>query len=196
MSDANLTKLALAQSLKDLMVRKNFARISVSDISEHCGLTRQTFYYHFKDKYDLMNWIYVTETAPFMYNNKDMGQWKEGLQALCNYMRLNKIFYLNALNTTGQNSFQEYLHDYTRDITRTVIGNIGNTDLDEESLAFIADVIAVIFVSLTQRWAHNGMKEDPSEYIIKLTGLFDGRLLRALEKQEIRINKENNAEIE
>lgn len=65
MSDANITKMALADSLKKLMVEKAFNKISVGDIVEGCGLTRQSFYYHFKDKYDLMNWIYYTGNCTF-----------------------------------------------------------------------------------------------------------------------------------
>jgi len=57
----NITKLALANSLKGLMVKKAFSNISVRDFVDDCGLTRQAFYYHFKDKYDLVNWILIRQ---------------------------------------------------------------------------------------------------------------------------------------
>ena len=53
MADSNSTKSALADAMKKLMVRKSFAKISISDLCEECGLNRKSFYYHFKDKYDL-----------------------------------------------------------------------------------------------------------------------------------------------
>ena len=61
MADSNITKKALAGALKELMDTKPFQKISVSDICERCQMNRKSFYYHFKDKYDLMNWIYDTE---------------------------------------------------------------------------------------------------------------------------------------
>ena len=61
MADSNSTKSALADAMKKLMVRKSFAKISISDLCEECGLNRKSFYYHFKDKYDLVNWIFYTE---------------------------------------------------------------------------------------------------------------------------------------
>ena len=61
MADSNSTKSALADAMKKLMVRKSFAKISISDLCEECGLNRKSFYYHFKDKYDLVNWIFDTE---------------------------------------------------------------------------------------------------------------------------------------
>ncbi len=190
MSDSNVTKLALANSLKNLMAKRPFGRICVSDIAGDCGLTRQAFYYHFKDKYDLMNWIYETETARFIRINKDMGHCMDGLRDLCDYMRQNKTFYANALNTTGQNSFQEYLHESIFHIVISGAGSIDNTE-SEEKWSFYAEAIAVIFVGLTVRWANNGMKEDPVEYIGKLRSLFDGSLFHALEKQCMNILSQN-----
>ena len=60
MADSNITKNALASSLKSLMEQKPFQKINVNDICEGCGMNRKSFYYHFKDKYDLVNWIFYT----------------------------------------------------------------------------------------------------------------------------------------
>ena len=56
MPDSNITKNALASAMKSLMERKSFSKISVGDICELCQMNRKSFYYHFKDKYDLVIW--------------------------------------------------------------------------------------------------------------------------------------------
>ncbi|WP_242622571.1 TetR family transcriptional regulator [Intestinimonas timonensis] len=61
MADSNITKRALATSLKELMVEQPFDKINVAQICEHCNMNRKSFYYHFKDKYDLVNWFFDTE---------------------------------------------------------------------------------------------------------------------------------------
>lgn len=183
MPDSHITKMALANALKGLMAKKSLSKISVSDIVEACGLTRQAFYYHFKDKYDLMNWIYYTETVPFMSSYDTFEHWTDGLKDLCYYMRRNSTFYINALNTTGQNSFQEYLHDYIRDISISVIENIKGKEFEEEKWGFIAEFIATAFVSLIVRWANDGMKEDPADYITRIRDIFDGSILHELENE-------------
>ena len=58
MSESKITKQAIARGFKTLLLKKDFSKISVSDIAGQCGLNRQTFYYHFQDKYELLNWIY------------------------------------------------------------------------------------------------------------------------------------------
>lgn len=166
------------------MTQKPFGKICVSDIVEDCGMTRTTFYYHFKDKYDLMNWIYYTETVPFMSVGHKVENWTDGLRDLCYYMRENKAFYLNALNTTGQNSFQEYLHDYIRDLAISVIESIKGAQFEEEKWGFIAEFIATSFVGLIVRWANTGMETDPAVYIARIKEIFDGSIIHELEREE------------
>lgn len=61
MSNSQITKLALADSMKRLMKEIPMSKITISEITESCNLSRKSFYYHFKDKYDLVNWIFYTE---------------------------------------------------------------------------------------------------------------------------------------
>ena len=50
----NATKQALEASLKRMMLKKPLDKITIRDITEDCGISRMTFYYHFKDIYDLV----------------------------------------------------------------------------------------------------------------------------------------------
>ena len=53
---SQITKRALEQSLKNLLLQKPITKITINDIAEDCGINRMTFYYHFKDIYDLVEW--------------------------------------------------------------------------------------------------------------------------------------------
>ena len=48
------TKKALADSLKDLLRTRPLSKVTIADITEGCGINRMTFYYHFRDIYDLV----------------------------------------------------------------------------------------------------------------------------------------------
>lgn len=182
MPDANITKMALANSLKKLMTQKPFSKIKVSDIADDSGMTRQSFYYHFKDKYDLMNWIYYTEITSFMTACDARDHcWTDRLRDLCYYMKQNKIFYKNALNTTSQNSFPEYLYSYISAVSISEIENLLGVDYDPNQWDFVVSFFATAIVFFIIRWANNDMKDDPAEYITKIRGIFDGSILRELE---------------
>lgn len=106
MPDSMITKKALAQALKELMLEEPISKISVGDVCSRCGMNRKSFYYHFKDKYDLVNWIYYTEFFDNFLLEHVQG-W-EFIEQMCEYFAQNIKFYQNALEIHGQNSFYEY----------------------------------------------------------------------------------------
>jgi len=75
MPEANITKRALGASLKALMQTHAFHKISVGDICEHCGMHRKSFYYHFQDKYDLLNWVFYSEFMQLLDNGAEADVW-------------------------------------------------------------------------------------------------------------------------
>lgn len=111
MSDSNRTKRAFAAALKEQMTRTPFARIGVTDLCEGCGMNRKSFYYHFKDKYDLVNWIYDTEFAAFAGKRIFADEW-ELLEELCAFFYANREFYRRAWQIEGQNCFAEHFHEF------------------------------------------------------------------------------------
>ena len=91
MADSNITKRALSAALKELMETQPFSKISVGDICERCEMNRKSFYYHFRDKYDLVNWIYDTEFITVVRQSDGQTGWSL-VEALCQYFYDNRSF--------------------------------------------------------------------------------------------------------
>ena len=88
MADSNITKRALASALRELMDEVPFDKIQVAHICERCDMNRKSFYYHFKDKYDLLNWIFDTEIISFAQRltvTQEFDQRVEEIREVCNY---------------------------------------------------------------------------------------------------------------
>ncbi len=80
------TKQALAESLKELLKRKPLERITVKDIVSGCGINRQSFYYHFCDVYDLMEWTLEEDIRKFFEALSDPPEnWQEKVRLLFRY---------------------------------------------------------------------------------------------------------------
>lgn len=78
MSEAQITKKAISSALIDLCGRKLFSKISVQDITKEVGLNRQTFYYHFTDKNDLLRWIYTHDALIYLDSpDTSIDNWEE-----------------------------------------------------------------------------------------------------------------------
>ena len=112
MADSNITKHALATALRELMTELPFEKINVAHICERCGMNCKSFYYHFKDKYDLVNWIFDTEII-FLVRDEDLEtsyekHW-EFIEKICFYFYENHAFYRKALQIQGLIVIRYYL---------------------------------------------------------------------------------------
>jgi len=169
MANSNLTKQALATALKGLMEEVSFDKMRVADICERCAMSRKSFYYHFKDKYDLLNWIFDTEFISFvkgLSQAEELHQQIDRFQNICNYFYENRNFYRKALQTKGQNSFPEHFREYIMPFVKhRMMSLVG--DSDDFALDFFTDAA----VYTIERWllANNCMP--PDEFVAKLLSL-------------------------
>ena len=100
-----------------------FEQISVGLIARHCHISRNTFFYHFKDKHDIISWIFYREVAPIINTSQPVGNWAESLLGLCRYMQQNKAFYIKAFRIQGQNGFTECLLDFYANLEKSLLLN-------------------------------------------------------------------------
>lgn len=184
MSSSVITKKALGTALKQLMATQPLDKISVQDIVDQCGLNRQTFYYHFEDKFALLSWIYQSEALENIADFRNYATWTEGLHRIFQYIVQNKAFCANTLNTlVGRNSMDQYLYDVTNDLIMGVLKEVSaGIEIDEKDKNFIANFYTVAFTGLTIHWIKTGMKETPEELVERLNFVIEGSMRRAVER--------------
>ena len=164
MPGSNITKRALVFALKELMETKPFSKISVSDICETCEVSRQTFYYHFKDKYDLVEWIFNSEFISVLKKSETEYQWLFA-QALFDYFYHEREFYKAVLKFEGQNSFREYFGQAIAPImsffAQDIFDGVEHVDF---YVTFFSDAILISII----RWLTEGAQIPPEEYLSQL----------------------------
>ena len=154
------TKQILAQSLKELMNERSFLKISVGDICAHCGMSRKSFYYHFQDKYDLMNWIFYIEFAATLQLPTETDGMKL-LTNICTYFHKEQIFYRNALSVDGQNSFREYFVDVIQPFIHAFVLEMFD---DAQDIQFYVTFYTDAFLASIVRWLNEGALIPPEQF--------------------------------
>lgn len=163
MSESIITKQAIAKAVKELTRKKPFDKISVGEITEECGLNRQTFYYHFQDKYELLSWIYYQEAFLPIMDGISFDNWDERIYCLFDLMKKERYFYVNTIKHAS-NYFQEYLMKIAETILDEAIGVIdADLDIDEDDRALIVRFYAYGVCGTVVQWATSGMKMEPRE---------------------------------
>lgn len=81
---SNITKKALMESLKKLMLQKPLNKITINDLTTDCGISRMAFYYHFRDIYDLVEWACLEESTKALQGKKHT---KHGRKDFCRFLK-------------------------------------------------------------------------------------------------------------
>ena len=180
---SQVTKRALEQSLKNLLLKKPLTKITVSDITDDCGINRMTFYYHFKDIYDLVEWSCLEDAKRALDEKKTYDTWQQGLLQIFKAVQENKPFILNVYRCVHREQVEKYLQPLVDQLLLNVINEeaAGITVRDEDK-QFIAQVYSYILIGLMLDLIKDDMREDPQQIVEKLSKLIKGSVSVALSR--------------
>ena len=178
---SQVTKRALEQSLKNLLLKKPLTKITINDIAEDCGINRMTFYYHFKDIYDLIEWACLEDAKKAIEEKKTHDTWEQVLLQLFEAVRENKPFIINVYRCVDKDQVEKYLSPLVDNLLMGVIEeeSAGMTVRSEDK-NFIAKEYSYVFIGIMLDWIKDDMKEDPQVIVDKLALLMKNSFGEAL----------------
>lgn len=178
---SQVTKRALEQSLKNLLLKKPLNKITVADIADDCGINRMTFYYHFKDIYDLVEWSCLEDAKRALDEKKTYDTWQQGLLQIFEAVQENKPFIMNVYRCVHAEQVEKYLQPLVDGLLIGVLDeeSRGMTIRDEDK-QFIAQVYSYIFIGLMLDWIKDNMRENPRQIVERLARLIKGSMAAAV----------------
>lgn len=179
-----MTKILLSKSFKKLLSKKMLNKITVKDIVNDCKLTRQTFYYHFQDIYELLDWTYKNEIGELL-NEPNSNSWEKVVVNFLSYIRENRSMYLNTMNSVGREHFEQAIYPELFEFSKLKIEKLATeSDFPDEKISFMANLQAITLISVIIQWANNGMKEDPDETAKMLVQTLNSATLNIIKEYE------------
>ena len=140
------TKLWIAENMKKLMEKKSIEKIRVTELCRLADITPPTFYYHFRDKYDLVAWIFYCDA--FETDVLDLKQAAAGLRK----MKQEYLFYKRAYEDSSQNALWSYMLEYFTDRHLALAKDRLGTDVLDEQLRFSIRHYCCGSVGMTREW--------------------------------------------
>lgn len=97
------TKEKIESSFLTLLQSKEFEKITVKNICESSQINRSTFYFHYKDIYDLMEQIEIkfSDEVDKVFWDGDEKKYKLNILGLLDLIEQHKIFYKVHVNRNG-----------------------------------------------------------------------------------------------
>ena len=179
---SNTTKRALENSLKQMLLKKPLDKITISDLTDDCGISRMAFYYHFKDIYDLVEWSCMEDATRALQGKKTYDTWHEGLKQIFEAVLENKPFIMNSYRALSREQIENYLFMLTHNLLMGVVEEKSKgLDITEEEKSFIADFYKYGFVGVILDWIGKGMKEDYTEITDRMSATLDGSITNSIQ---------------
>lgn len=180
---SELTKQLIADSLKKLMAEKPLNKISIRELVADCGVNRQTFYYHFQDIYDLLEWIIKKEIVSVLGNSDNFLTWQEAGVYFLRYLKQNSTVVLCALNSMGRTALKNLLFEDIFKIATLYIENVSSDiKVSEKNFNHVVHFYAISFGALLEDWLSAGMPHEPEELIDVLNTIVTGTARAALQR--------------
>ena len=180
---SDLTKSAIAGAFKEALSHKPLEKITISELTDACGLSRMSFYYHFHDIYELAEWLLTKETESALAGKVTAGTWQEALYDLFDLVIENRKYIDGLLHPSTREHLETYINHLTDAFFLDILNELSQgMALAKEDEEFIAAFYRHAFVGIIIDWVISGMKESPEEMIRKLRLIIEGNLSTAIRR--------------
>ena len=155
-------KYKLANAMKELLVHTPVDKITVKQIVDQCDVTRPTFYRHFKDKYDLINWYFdklVLKSFEQIGVSHTIG---ESLTQKLEFIQEEKAFFTEAFRSDDRNSVKEHDFELILEFYSNLIFQKTGRRPDAET-SFLLEMYCRGSIYMTVKWLLGGMKFPPAQ---------------------------------
>ena len=168
---SEITKRALRESLRKELDTKQCEKNTVREITEACGASRSTFYYHFGDIYDLIEYIMRQTVYEIDSGNKDAAL-GDKLVLLLQRMRKSKKTIMELRASRGWPSIEKAVYRIADEVIRNLAGvTWDDSKFSDQEIQFAGTFMKYGIVGVIRDWIDDGMREEPAEVVAMLSSV-------------------------
>lgn len=152
-----ITKAALSGALKRLLQTKTLDNITIGELTQTAGVSRKTFYYHFQDIYDLLEWT-INEDSRLLLSELDLDNWDKDLARIVEYLGANRALILNAYHSLSRAVVERRLTTiFLPLVDHLLTREPGYDRLLPEDMGFLRSLYTLGVVGIVLRWIDDGL---------------------------------------
>jgi len=187
---SQFTKEAIIQTFIEMLNDRPFEKITVTDLIEKCGISRNTFYYYFQDIYDLLGQMFISEEKRLL-ESEDRGAetLKDSFLNATQFLRENKKAVYHIYHSVDHVRLEQFISKIIQNRVKEYIDaeaeGISCEESDKNALSYF---YSSALLGICLNWLNNDMKDDAVAYIDKMNSMLDGAVKETL----IRYSKKRN----
>lgn len=185
---AKFTQQAIMYSLLKLLQEKPIDKITVKDICELCEINRNTFYYYYRDIYQVLEELIKLETEKSLNEKQEYKNfYEEYLQKYHLVLEYKKAVY-HLYHSKNRDMISKYFCDVTEDfVEKYVRKEVKGTNLAEDDIKFVTRFYSNSMIGNILRWLQNGMQDSQEESIYRMSVSYQATikaLIAQIEKEK------------
>ena len=195
---AKFTKRAIMLSLLKLLKQKSVDKVTVKDICDECEINRNTFYYYYKDIYDLLedvvstdvlNNIIMEEIEKNLREAGSNGSFYEEYSRAAAILVEYKDVVIHVYNSRNRDIITNYLEKMTAEVVRSYIAaKSEGENISEKDLEFMSYFYGYAIIGSTYKWIESGMQADFEHFIARISESIDATLPVMISKAKANSN--------
>ena len=168
----------MAKALKSIMAKKPLDKVTIRELADECGVNRQTFYYHFRDIYDLVRWMYEQEIKALIRRRESTDNWKDTLEILFDYLKCNKAACLSVYNSAGYRHLKRFFREILFETVKKDVFCFADAEkISEGYLNFAVQFYTMAFEAVLESYLTGELENSPSELVSYLEELIENRTI-------------------
>ncbi len=185
---ANFTEKAIVETLNELLKTRTIDRITVKDLTEACGISRNTFYYHFHDIYEVLTRDFRERADALLKAHDEDAHWEHLFTTGLSFLYENKTTINHIYGSVDSDSLDRFLDTVVYHYTlKAVEEESGEGNFSSRTIALAADFYKNALVGAVLGWIENNMKESPEELAHLYNSVFSGTIEELLDSIETAI---------
>ena len=173
---SGFTKEIIARTFTELLEEKSMAKITVKDIVERCGVNRNTFYYHFRDIPDVVEFILKKKWDEILEAPQEKTSILECMEEMASLVRDNRKLMLNVYKSVKRDTFLFYMNEVaTYIITEYFDKNMNEFNLDKREIQMLIKYYKCLFIGILIEWLDHGLEDDLGAEIREMLQLLERR---------------------
>lgn len=168
---SQFTQKAILQTFQDMLEKMPFDKITVSAIVSNCEISSNTFYYHFRDIYDLLDtWLNIIKKKYFTDRNSS---WQDDLKSLLKDMQKNPNLVYHLFNSLSRERIERYIFESMADTFYQLICNeIVDENIPEKTLKNFSAYTCYSFLGFFLKFIWNHMCADVDDSVDQISSIF------------------------
>ena len=187
---ANFTEKAITETLNEMLKTRTIDKITVKDLTDECGISRNTFYYHFHDIYEVLIKSFIAEADELLKGHETSGSWEKTFVEGLSFLYENKT----VINHTYWNLDSDYLDRFLNGVVYQYVWGVvkeerADRKYSDETVSIAADFYKNALLGAVCGWIEDGMKDKPEELAQLYDSIFSGTIDGLMDSIEAVVGK-------